>query len=90
MAGYFGVFVMMCAFGYLVYSVYWVFLSYQNSLGAVFAYALVYPILCVFSVRSGVVDSLKAAMIALIPVMLLWVLPPVRNYSRASSVLHPT
>jgi oligosaccharide repeat unit polymerase len=89
-AGYFGVFVMMCAFGYLVYSVYWVFLSYQNSLGAVFAYALVYPILCVFSVRSGVVDSLKAAMIALIPVMLLWVLPPVRNYSRASSVLHPT
>jgi oligosaccharide repeat unit polymerase len=88
-AGYFGVFVMMCGFGYLLYSVYWVFLSYKNSLAAVFSYALVFPTLCVFSVRSGVVGSLKAAVIALIPVMLLCALPPVRNYSRASSALHP-
>jgi oligosaccharide repeat unit polymerase len=89
-AGYFGVFVMMCGFGYLVYSVYWVFLSYKNSLGAVFAYALVFPTLCVFSVRSGVVSSLKSAVIMLIPVVLLWMLPPIRNYSRTPSVLHRT
>ncbi len=89
-AGYFGVFVMMCGFGYLVYSVYWVFLSYKNSLAAVFAYALVFPALCVFSVRSGVVGSLKAALITLIPLMIVLMLPPVRSDNRATSVLHPT
>ncbi len=88
--GYFGVFVVMCGFGYLVYSVYWVFLSHKNSLAAVFTYALVFPTLCVFSVRSGVVGSLKAALIASVPVVLLWMLPPAGNYGRASSVLHGT
>jgi hypothetical protein len=83
-AGYFGVFVMMCGFGYVVYSVYWLFLSKRNSLSAVFGYALVFPSLCVFSVRSGIIGSFKAAVITLIPLIILLMFPPVRDYSRES------
>jgi len=85
-AGYFGVFAVMCGFGYVVYSIYWIFLSRRDSLPAVFAYSLIFPALCVFSVRTGVVTSLKGAIVNLVPVALLLILPPITPVASESHV----
>lgn len=71
--GVIGVFVTMLGFGYVVQTVYSVFLLNVRSTIAVLLYGFAYAPLVMSSVRSGITGSFKSALLAILPLVLVLV-----------------
>jgi oligosaccharide repeat unit polymerase len=83
--GVFGVFIYMLLFGYIVQNIYQSLYRSINRDYITFVYACFYSALVLCSVRTGVVGSLKAALMNVLPFVLLIFMPP-RIYRANSGI----